>query len=408
MTNKKYLFIIIIFLIVSSLAVLGRIAGNDFISIDDRGYITQNPNIQSGFNQQSIKWALTTSYFTYWHPLTWLSHMLDWQLWGANASGHHVFSLFLHIGAVILLFLFLYKTTNSMWPSAFAAAFFALHPLRVESVAWASERKDVLSMFLGLASIYAYSFYTEKSKLFRYILCLVLFVLALMSKPTMITLPFILMLLDYWPLQRWQKALNASRLNRLSPAYKLILEKIPFIALSIISSIITFWAQNKVEAVAPFPMAARAANAITSYPAYLEKIFLPMNLAVFYPYNFALPLWKIIISGFILIVITITVIYSMKKTPFLFTGWFWYLGTFVPLIGLVQAGGHAMTDRHTYLPSIGIAIILAWGFPVLVKNRDICKKSYYPWELPSLQFWQFYHGVNADTGKTASIFSATH
>jgi tetratricopeptide (TPR) repeat protein len=374
MTNKKYFFILIIFLIISSLAVFGRIADNDFISLDDPGYITRNHNIQSGINQQSIRWAFTTSYFTYWHPMTWLSHMVDWHLWGANPSGHHIVSLFLHIGAVILLFLFLYKTTNSIWPSAFAAAFFALHPLRVESVAWASERKDVLSMFFGLASIYAYSFYTEKSKLSQYILCLVLFVLALMSKPVMITLPFILMLLDYWPLRQWEKALSERQINRLRLTHKLILEKIPFILLSIASSIITFWAQNKVEAVAPFPMTVRAANAITSYLAYLGKIFLPMNLAVFYPYDFTLPLWKVIISGFILIVITVTVIFTMKKTPFLFVGWLWYLGTFIPLIGLVQAGGHAITDRHTYLPSIGITIVLAWGFLFLVKSKNIHKK----------------------------------
>ncbi len=374
MINKKCLFIIIVFLIVTSLAAFGRIAGNDFISLDDPGYITKNLNIQSGINQQSIKWAFTTSYFTYWHPVTWISHMVDWRLWGANPSGHHIVSLFLHIGAVILLFLFLYKTTNNIWPSAFAACFFALHPLRVESVAWASERKDVLSMFLGLASIYAYAFYVEKPQLSKYILCLVLFALALMSKPVMVTLPFILMLLDYWPLGRWQKALNESQINRWISAGQLIREKIPFILLSIASSIITFRGQNAAEAVAPFPLTLRAANAIESYLVYLGKIFWPVNLAVFYPYDFTLPLWRVIISGFILMAVTITVIYHMKKTPFLFAGWFWYLGAFIPLIGLVQAGGHAITDRHTYLPSIGIAIVLAWGFPFLVKNKNIHKK----------------------------------
>ncbi|MBN1471417.1 MAG: tetratricopeptide repeat protein, partial [Syntrophaceae bacterium] len=361
----------IVFLIVSSLAAFGRIAGNDFISLDDPGYITKNLNIQSGINPGSIQWAFTTSYFTYWHPVTWLSHMVDWRLWGTNPSGHHVVSLFLHISAVILLFLFLYKTTNHIWSSAFAAAFFALHPLRVESVAWASERKDVLSMLFGIASIYAYAFYAEKPQLSKYILCLVLFVLALMSKPVMVTLPFVLILLDYWPLGRWQTALNASRTIRLSLAYKLIREKIPFILLSIASSIITFRGQNAVEAVAPFPLALRTANAIESYLVYLGKIFWPVNLAVFYPYNFSLPLWKVVISGFILISMTILVIYYLKKTPFFFVGWFWYLGTFIPLIGLVQAGGHAITDRHTYLPSIGIAIVLARGFPFLVKNKKI-------------------------------------
>src|SRR4030043_476134 len=206
--NKKYKYLIIIFLIVASFIAFGQILGNDFINYDDGKYITENNHIKFCINTESIKWAFTTTYFSYWHPLTWLSHMLDWSLFGSNAGGHHLISLLLHIGAVLFLFLFLNKTTKSLWPSAFVAAVFALHPLRVESVAWAAERKDVLSMFFGLASLYAYAYYVEDPQISKYFVCLILFVLSLMSKPMLITLPFVMLLLDYWPLGRWQKALN--------------------------------------------------------------------------------------------------------------------------------------------------------------------------------------------------------
>src|SRR4030042_1766563 len=208
--NKKYKYLIIIFLLVASFAAFGRIADNDFINFDDDKYITENNHIKEGIDAKSIKWAFTTTFFSYWHPLTWLSHMLDWSLFGANAGGHHFISLLLHIGAVLFLFLFLNKTTKNLWPSAFVAAVFALHPLRVESVAWAAERKDVLSMFFGMATLYAYAYYVEKPKISKYFVCLTLFALSLMSKPMLGTLPFILLLLDYWPLRRWPEALNPS------------------------------------------------------------------------------------------------------------------------------------------------------------------------------------------------------
>ena len=225
--KKKNTYLIVLFLILISCVAFGRIAGNNFINYDDNKYITENNYIQYGINKESVKWAFTTTYFSYWHPLTWLSHMLDWSIFGAQPSGHHLVSLLLHIFAVVFLFLFLNKTTNNIWPSAFAAAFFAIHPLRVESVVWASERKDVLSMFFAMACLYSYAFYAELPKLSRYLLCLVLFSLALMSKPIMVTLPFVLMLLDYWPLKRWP----TERRNNL--AGKLILEKFPFILLVI-------------------------------------------------------------------------------------------------------------------------------------------------------------------------------
>ncbi|MCX6224009.1 MAG: tetratricopeptide repeat protein [Bacteroidia bacterium] len=374
--KKKYTYLVVIFLIVASCAAFGRILGNDFINFDDNKYITENYHVQSGINQESIKWAFTTTYF-YWHPLTWLSHTLDWSLFGANASGHHLVSMLLHIGAVIFLFLFLYKTTNNLWPAAFAAAFFAIHPLRVESVAWAAERKDILSMFFGMACLYAYAFYAELPKLSKYILCLILFIFSLMSKPMMVTMPFVLMLLDYWPLKRWQKSM----------AGRIIWEKVPFLLLTIASSILTFWAQNKGGAVASetiLPLITRVDNAVVSYVAYLERTFWPFNLAVFYPYEFSLPLWKVLISAIIIIVITLAVLYYIRKLPFLFVGWFWYLGTLVPLIGLIQAGMQAMADRHTYLPSIGIAIMLAWVLSLLFQSENTRKKILFPAEIASL------------------------
>jgi tetratricopeptide (TPR) repeat protein len=378
--KNKYTYLIIIFLIIASCTAFGRIACNDFINFDDNLYITENNHIKSGINQESIKWISTAVVVSNWHPLTLLSHILDWSLFGANASGHHLVSLLLHIGAVIFLFLFLNKTTNNLWPAAFAAAFFALHPLRVESVAWAAERKDVLSMFFGMACLYAYAFYAESPKLSKYLLCLTLFALALMSKPMMVTLPFVLMLLDYWQLKRWPKAFSSPVENRSYLTGRLVWEKIPFFCLTIASSIVTFAGQNKIRAVATIDSLSlfeRVINAIISYAAYLGKIFWPVNLAVFYPYEFQ-PLWKISVSVLVITIITFAVLYYIKKIPFLFVGWFWYLGTLIPLIGLIQVGGQAMTDRHTYLPSIGIAMIIAWGIPSLIKSENIHKKILFP------------------------------
>ncbi len=378
---------IIILLIIATCAAFGRIGSNGFINLDDNAYITENHDIQRGINPESLKWALTAVVVSNWHPLTLLSHMLDWQLFGIKASGHHLISLFLHIGSVLFLFLFLNKTTNNIWPSAFAAVVFALHPLRVESVAWAAERKDVLSMFFGMACIYAYAFYAERSKFSLYFLSLILFALALMSKPMLVTLPFVLMLLDYWPLKRWQEAIDEPG-RGFNSADRLIGEKVPFVLLAIISSIITLWAQNKGGALASverLSFSERVINAIISYVAYLEKIFWPVNLAVFYPYEL-FPLWKVLISGFILIVITAVVLYYIKKQPFLFVGWFWYLGTLIPVIGLVQVGTQSMADRYTYLPSIGIAIMLVWFIPLLFKREDIRKRILIPVAIAVLAF----------------------
>jgi tetratricopeptide (TPR) repeat protein len=410
--KSKQAYFVVIFLVVVSCAAFGRIAFNDFINFDDLHYITENRHIQSGFNLRNIQWAFSSFEYYYWQPLTWLSHTLDWSLFKDYAGGHHLMSLLLHIGSVLLLFFFLYRATKNLWPAAFAAALFALHPLRVESVAWAAERKDVLSMFFGLASIYAYAFYAEHSKRSRYCLCLILFALSLMSKPTFVTLPFALLLLDYWPLGRWQKALSAvkepppasnsetRRNNKKSKAdakreeatsaplksripdiTSLVYEKIPFLLLTIFSSIVTFWGQSKFGLIVSlegmsFPL--RFQNAAVAYVAYLGKLFWPVDLAIFYPYEYFFPFWQVLGSYLVMIGITAAVIYTIKKTPFLFVGWFWYLGTLVPVIGLVQVATQSMADRWTYLPSIGIVVMLAWGIPLLVKSENIQKKIIFP------------------------------
>lgn len=371
MMKPKYFYLIIAFLIIASGASFYRVTGSDFINQDDPVYVTGNYHVQSGLNTQSIKWAVTTTDLGYWHPLTLMSHILDWSVFGASASGHHLINLLFHIGSVLLLFLFLQKTTGNLWPSAFAAALFALHPLRVESVAWISERKDVLSMFFGTACLYAYASWAEKPVIPRYLLCLLLFALSLMSKPTFVTLPFALLLLDYWPLGRWQKA-SGEKGADLNTTARLLIEKIPFLGLCLIFGILAYWMQNKsgiLASLTVLPLPTRIANAVVSYAAYLGKTFWPVNLSVFYPFDLPVPLWKIMTSGIILTAITAAAVYYFKKLPFLFVGWLWYLGTLFPLIGLVQIGAHAMADRYTYLPSIGIAVILSWSAAYLIDNK---------------------------------------
>lgn len=372
--NKKYKYWIIILLFIASIIALGRISSNDFINFDDKGYITENHHIKSGVNKESIKWAFTSAVLENWVPLSMISFMLDWSLFGVNASGHHIVSLLLHIGAVILLFLFLNKTTNNIWPSAFTAALFALHPLRVESVAWAAERKDVLSMFFGMASLYTYAFYAESFKLSRYFLCFTLFTLSILSKAMLITLPFVFLLLDYWPLGRWQKEITEK--NKIHIFRLLIREKTPFFFLTIFSSIITFLVQYKAGSVYP-PLFVRISNAFIAYVTYLGKTFWPFDLALVYFSTDSFPLWQMIFSFFIIIGITIIVIYCMKQKPFLFVGWFWYLGTLIPVIGLVPTST-LVADHYTYLSSIGIALMLSWGIPSFVKSEKVRRIILFP------------------------------
>lgn len=406
--DNKYKYLIVVFLIVVSFAAFGRILENDFINFDDNEYITENNYVKSGLNAATMQWAFTTTVSNHWHPLTMLSHALDWSLFNDHAGSHHLISLLLHIGSTLFLFLFLNRATKNLWPSAFVAALFALHPLRVESVAWAAERKDVLSMFLGMATIYAYALYVEDHKLSKYFLCLILFALGLLAKSILVTLPFVLLLLDFWPLGRWQKAVSSQAILERISAKKslknkdknlrfalaagkkrdalvqsrtqimssLLWEKAPFIILSVLSSIVTIWAQNKGAAIVSLeelPLFKRLSNAVISYVSYMGKTFWPSDLAVFYPYEQIFPLGQVVGSVLLLLAISLVAVFFIKKIPFLFVGWFWYLGTLIPVIGLLQVSIQPMADRYTYLPSIGLGIVFAWGIAYVFPKENIRK-----------------------------------
>jgi tetratricopeptide (TPR) repeat protein len=356
-SDKTKSLLICLILTLATFAVYFQVHSFAFVTFDDPGYVYNNPNIQAGVTINSIKWALTTGDAANWHPLTWLSHILDWQLYGSNAGGHHLTSLFFHIANVLLLFLVLKQMTNAIWQSAFVAALFALHPLHVESVAWVSERKDVLSTFFWLLTMAAYLRYVKQPTAGRYIVALLLFALGLMAKPMLVTLPFVLLLLDYWPLER-------------KISWRLLVEKIPFLSLAAGSSVITFFVQRSSEAVVTittFPLEYRFYNAAISYAEYIEKMFWPVKMAFFYPnpgQSVSIP--YAVMSAIFLTAVSIIVLLFSKNHRYLFTGWFWYIGTLVPVIGFVQVGSQAMADRYSYITLTGLFIIIAWGLPELL------------------------------------------
>lgn len=347
---------------------------NDFVNYDDPDYVTSNPQVQKGLTAESIHWAFTTGHASNWHPLTWLSHMVDYQLYGLKPMGHHATNLVFHIANVLLLFWVLWRLTKNVWPSAIVAALFAWHPLHVESVAWVSERKDVLSTFFWLLTMWAYAEYVRtarsgegRSKLF-YGSSLVAFALGLLSKPMLVTLPCVLLLLDYWPLNR----LNFDRESRRAWP-KLVLEKLPFFILAIAHSGITFLVQKKGGAVSSLETIAlgeRIANAFVSYLRYVGKMVLPVNLSILYPHPHPAkwPLLLVIVSIAFVVGMSVVAAYWGRKNRYIFVGWFWFLGTLVPVIGLVQVGIQAMADRYSYIPHIGLFIVLAWGVMELTAN----------------------------------------
>ena len=365
------------------------------VVFDDPIYVG-DPHVRAGLTLAGVKWAFTTWHASNWHPLTWLSHMLDTSVFGSgtdmrNVGKHHLVNVLFHAANAMLLFLWLARITKKMWPAAFVAALFALHPLHVESVAWLSERKDVLSTFFGLMALIAYCFYSEKPKVHPssarsgatgrpkakvwYAAALGLFVLSLMAKPMLVTLPFLLLLLDIWPLRRfWFWGIgadpritdHASRQN----FPQLVVEKLPFFALTIASSIITFLAQ-RTEAVVSLeqrPFGLRAANALVSYAEYLGKMVWPAKLAVIYPLPNQIPAWQIGVAAVVLIIISLIAWVARKNAPFFLIGWLWFLGTLVPVIGLVQVGGQALADRYTYVPLIGVFIAIAYGADFLIQR----------------------------------------
>jgi len=370
-------------LAVSILAVYWQVKDHEFIDYDDNVYITDNPHVQSGLTSKSVVWAFTTTRAGNWHPLTWLSHMMDYRLFGLNPRGHHLTSLFLHITNSILLFLALRWATSTIWPSALVASLFAIHPLHVESVVWVAERKDVLSTFFWLLTILAYINYAKRPKKRSYLLVLLLFTLGLAAKPMLVTLPFVLLLLDYWPLNRFQlrrdcgSAENKSARSLESstqqlPPSRLIAEKLPMFMLSGIFSVIALWAQERAGAMSGLeivPFKWRIANALVSYVSYIGKMIWPRGLAVFYPHpQDSLPIWQVVLSGLFLLILSTVVVRLAARYKYGLVGWLWYLGTLVPVIGLVQVGEQAMADRYTYVPLIGLYIIIAWGLADLGKE----------------------------------------
>jgi protein O-mannosyl-transferase len=350
--GRRRFFLVCGCLAAAIVAVYWPVYNYDFVKYDDHVYITGNSNIQSGLNLRSLQWAFTSGYASNWHPVTWLSHTLDYQLFGKWAGGHHLINVLFHIANTLLLFYVLMRMTDAVWPSVFVAAIFALHPLHVESVVWISERKDVLSTFFWILTIWAYIRYVENPKRWWYPAAIVLFVLGLMSKPMLVTVPFVLFLLDYWPLQR--------KFSR-----KLLIEKTPFFICSFASCVVTFLVQKSygatvsIKALAP---QVRVNNAIVSYLTYITKMIWPSRLAVFYPHpHDDLSATRVIISGLVLVVISICFIHLARRHRFFAVGWLWYLGTLVPVIGLVQVGIQAMADRYTYMTLTGLFIIIAWN-----------------------------------------------
>ncbi len=413
--GKKRTILVCLLLAVVVACALWQVFFCDFINLDDPSYVTGNSHIRNGLTSEGLRWAFRIGYgadwrsltWMYWNPLTWISHMLDVQLFGLNPGWHHLTNLLLHIANTVLLFLVLLRMTKGFWQSAFVAALFGLHPLHVESVAWVAERKDVLSTFFWFLTIWAYARYVEGPRLARYLALLACFTLGLMSKPMLVTLPFALLLLDYWPLGRFrpegpavdmpqrQPKSAKDRKEKGKPAGRaapqteppheawagysfrparvipLLREKVPLFAIALVSSIITYVAQQKggaVESLDVLSLSARLANSFISYAVYIGKMFWPSGLAILYPHPGSWPAYYVVPAVLLFVAITAAVMWAGRKWPYLPSGWFWYCGTLVPVIGIVQAGLQARADRFTYIPLVGLFIIVAWGAPDALKT----------------------------------------
>ena len=356
---------------VATLALYNPVNRHPFVNYDDDRYITENPHVHNGLTWRTITWAFTATEQGNWHPLTWLSHALDYQLFHQNPAGHHLTSLLIHAANAVLLFLFLMYATRRLGPSLFVAALFALHPINVESVAWVAERKNVLCTFFFFATLIAYCWYARQPDWRRYLVFAGLFVLGLMSKPMVITLPFVLLLLDYWPLGR----IRGGRADATAaPLSKLVVEKLPLIALSAASAVITMQAQRAggaMRSTAQFSLAVRLENAVMAYAMYLWKMIWPSHLSPIYPHpGDSLAGWQVGTSALVLLAVT-AVALKFRARRYLLTGWLWFLGTLVPVIGLVQVGDQAMADRYAYIPLVGIFIMIAWGIADLADSKQI-------------------------------------
>jgi tetratricopeptide (TPR) repeat protein len=383
--RQKHSIIVVLMLIILTLGVYWPVQDYEFVNFDDNLYVADNYLTQSGLTYQGIIKTFTDVHTGHWHPLTILSHMLDWQLFGDNAGGHHWTSVIIHILNTILLFIFFRYVTGAIWKSAFLAALFAIHPLNVESVAWIAERKNVLSTFFWILTMLFYVWYVKQPNWKRYLSVFFSFALGLMSKPMLVTLPFVLLLLDYWPLNRTTiTKVNANQADTSMLPIKrekisfLILEKIPLFVLIGLVIYVTLYAQKIFGAIASrdsFPLSERIGNAIVSYGLYMKKLFWPVDLAVFYPYV-DIAIWQVLVAALLITIITILVCRYFRDYPYLPVGWFWYLGTLVPVIGLIQVGSHAMADRCAYVPFIGLFVIIAWGAEHILSKAISLKKLF--------------------------------
>ena len=342
----------------------------DFLSLDDKVYVTANPRVQKGVTAAGLRWAFTNFDSGTWHPLTWISHMLDYELYGLWAGGHHLTNVLIHMAGTVLLFLVLNAMTGFLWGSGLVAALFALHPLHVESVAWVAERKDVLSGFFWVATMGAYYLYVKKPGASRYLLVLACLALGLLSKPMLVTLPIVLLFMDYWPLRRHEKPTTLFDDSvRTYPFFRhtcsrLIVEKIPLFVLSLAAGVLALIGQQRIGAIQTmevFPFRERFTNAIVSYVWYIWKTILPLDLAVYYPHAGMPPFWKWVGALVILLAVTVLALRWARTCPYLLVGWLWYMVTLLPVIGFVQIGAQAMADRYTYIPLIGLFIMVVWG-----------------------------------------------
>ncbi len=395
LTKNQIAALICLALAVVTTALYWPITHYGFVNFDDDDYITNNSHVQAGLTRAGVIWALTTGAAANWHPLTWLSHMLDCQLYGLYAGGHHSTNLIFHVANTLLLFLWLRQLTEALWRSAFVAALFAWHPLHVESVAWAAERKDVLSTFFWMLTLIAYTQYAQKRSkaegrgskadttvlalnarrsTLDYFLALLFFACGLMSKPMVVTLPFVLLLLDFWPLERFSRfTFYVSRSEKPSTpihreqaesAVRLIVEKLPFFALTLAASVVTYFVQTSGRALwssAELSLSSRVANALWAYERYISKTFWPVDLSIIYPHPYHWPAGLALSAAFLLALWSGLFLWRARQNPYLPVGWFWFLGTLVPTIGLVQVGSQSMADRYMYIPSIGLFLLVVWG-----------------------------------------------
>jgi FOG: TPR repeat len=375
-SRQKLVVILCLLLAAVTLAVYNPVVRNQFVDFDDQAYILRNSHIQRGLNWELVKWSVTTFYYGIWHPLTWLSHALDYQMFHLNPVGHHYTSVLLHVINAVLLFLLLQRATSAIWPSLFVGALFALHPINVESLAWAAERKNVLSTLFFLLALHAYDRYGRSFRKYLYGLVILFFALGLMAKPQIVTLPFVLLLWDYWPLRRMGRASVGTSLseNYRSQTFRsLVFEKWPLFLLALADSVVTVISQregNTVRSLSEVPLAIRLENVFISYVKYLGKAFWPSHLVPFYPRSGSLaPIWQAAGAVAVILLVTAFVI-ARRHHRYLLVGWFWFLGSVVPMIGLVTVGDQAMADRYAYIAFIGLFIAIAWSFHDLKWKSD--------------------------------------